>query len=495
MTLCKHDFHLQCILEWSQRSHECPMCWRPLSLKDPDSQELLLACTLEQAFVVQAPPRNNNPHPQPGFLRSPFEEGEVAHQQQHRFASSRFSEESDFERRIMQHFAAAVAGISQARNVDGMGSAATNYSTTTGTGQLQQQQQQQRQQRVQQQQQQQLPSSHDAVLSSITTQSLSPASQQRNSVPLPNAQQQQQQQLLSDEASERNSNAPPTPPPFPPPRLRQSLSASVSPESLQREVPMYSVSDMRQHQQPLSDKAIAGGKAAVTAEAEVGVGAVADAVPTAVSAAAIHEGSLTSSEGGRNTTSMALGGAGSESASSHLAGPAYNASEAHLSSEKSVPAGGNWSRLSPMKGGVVEAGSSSRHSDSSSSSSSFDVSDGHADLAATLSRWAQASNRYRETLTKGTQNLREKIGLRSGAVLDFTVKAREVGVGVVKALEKIAAEVGTSIQDRPSQPPNVGEMSGGPPSDRVSVTLLSATPPPSSPTTGGASTGPSASEV
>ncbi|KAG0478038.1 hypothetical protein HPP92_012757 [Vanilla planifolia] len=41
VTGCKHEFHLQCILEWCQRSSQCPMCLQPISLKDTDSQELL----------------------------------------------------------------------------------------------------------------------------------------------------------------------------------------------------------------------------------------------------------------------------------------------------------------------------------------------------------------------------------------------------------------------------------------------------------------------
>ncbi|XP_023735062.1 E3 ubiquitin-protein ligase RHF1A [Lactuca sativa] len=41
ITTCKHAFHLQCILEWSQRSKECPICWQLIVLKDPTSQELL----------------------------------------------------------------------------------------------------------------------------------------------------------------------------------------------------------------------------------------------------------------------------------------------------------------------------------------------------------------------------------------------------------------------------------------------------------------------
>uniref|UniRef100_A0A453E7T0 RING-type E3 ubiquitin transferase n=1 Tax=Aegilops tauschii subsp. strangulata TaxID=200361 RepID=A0A453E7T0_AEGTS len=35
VTGCKHDLHLQCILEWCQRSSQCPMCWQAINTKDP----------------------------------------------------------------------------------------------------------------------------------------------------------------------------------------------------------------------------------------------------------------------------------------------------------------------------------------------------------------------------------------------------------------------------------------------------------------------------
>lgn len=50
VTSCKHEFHLQCILEWCQRSSNCPMCWQSISLKDPASQELLEAVEQERSF-------------------------------------------------------------------------------------------------------------------------------------------------------------------------------------------------------------------------------------------------------------------------------------------------------------------------------------------------------------------------------------------------------------------------------------------------------------
>lgn len=40
-TQCGHSYHLQCIMQWAQRSRECPMCFKALQLKDPDINELL----------------------------------------------------------------------------------------------------------------------------------------------------------------------------------------------------------------------------------------------------------------------------------------------------------------------------------------------------------------------------------------------------------------------------------------------------------------------
>ncbi|GMI71120.1 RING-H2 group F2A [Hibiscus trionum] len=55
VTNCKHEFHLQCILEWCQRSSQCPMCWQAISLKDSASQELLQAVERERTVRVTAP--------------------------------------------------------------------------------------------------------------------------------------------------------------------------------------------------------------------------------------------------------------------------------------------------------------------------------------------------------------------------------------------------------------------------------------------------------
>ncbi|KAK4798863.1 hypothetical protein SAY86_024228 [Trapa natans] len=49
VTNCKHEYHLQCILEWSQRSKECPICWRILTLEDPNCQELVDAVEWERS--------------------------------------------------------------------------------------------------------------------------------------------------------------------------------------------------------------------------------------------------------------------------------------------------------------------------------------------------------------------------------------------------------------------------------------------------------------
>lgn len=33
MWSCRHQYHLQCIMQWAQRSRECPMCFRALQLQ------------------------------------------------------------------------------------------------------------------------------------------------------------------------------------------------------------------------------------------------------------------------------------------------------------------------------------------------------------------------------------------------------------------------------------------------------------------------------
>lgn len=40
-TVCSHSYHLQCIMQWAQRSRECPLCFKDISLKDESLNELL----------------------------------------------------------------------------------------------------------------------------------------------------------------------------------------------------------------------------------------------------------------------------------------------------------------------------------------------------------------------------------------------------------------------------------------------------------------------
>ncbi|KAI3912343.1 hypothetical protein MKW92_046767 [Papaver armeniacum] len=54
VTTCKHEFHLQCILEWAQRSSQFPMCWQTISLKDATSQELFTATEQERNFQLRS---------------------------------------------------------------------------------------------------------------------------------------------------------------------------------------------------------------------------------------------------------------------------------------------------------------------------------------------------------------------------------------------------------------------------------------------------------
>ncbi|XP_024005139.1 E3 ubiquitin-protein ligase RHF1A isoform X2 [Eutrema salsugineum] len=53
VTSCKHEYHLQCIVEWTQRSKECPICWQLFVLKDPASQELLSAVEKERLMKTR----------------------------------------------------------------------------------------------------------------------------------------------------------------------------------------------------------------------------------------------------------------------------------------------------------------------------------------------------------------------------------------------------------------------------------------------------------
>ncbi|KAK7245831.1 hypothetical protein RIF29_40683 [Crotalaria pallida] len=94
LTCCKHEYHLHCILEWSQRSKECPICWQSLALKDPSSQELLAAVEAEKRLRS----RNVNSSP---FTSS---RGSLNLSDDHDDSSS---DDSGFDEQIMQHLVAA----------------------------------------------------------------------------------------------------------------------------------------------------------------------------------------------------------------------------------------------------------------------------------------------------------------------------------------------------------------------------------------------------
>lgn len=103
VTGCKHEFHLQCILEWCQRSSQCPMCWQPISLKDPTSQELFEA--VERERTVRFNPSRNATifhHPTLGDFEL-----------QHLPVGAN---DAELEERIIQHLAAAAA-MGRARHI------------------------------------------------------------------------------------------------------------------------------------------------------------------------------------------------------------------------------------------------------------------------------------------------------------------------------------------------------------------------------------------
>ncbi|TKW30520.1 hypothetical protein SEVIR_2G043900v4 [Setaria viridis] len=93
VTSCKHEFHLQCILEWCQRSSQCPMCWQAISMKDPMSQELLEAVVEERNVQENHVPATTIfRHPLLGDFEVPVD-----------------ADDAEIEERIIQHLAAAAA--------------------------------------------------------------------------------------------------------------------------------------------------------------------------------------------------------------------------------------------------------------------------------------------------------------------------------------------------------------------------------------------------
>ncbi|KAF8398007.1 hypothetical protein HHK36_016933 [Tetracentron sinense] len=96
VTSCKHEFHLQCILEWCQRSSQCPMCWQAISLKDPTSQELLEAIDREKSVAFN-PSRNATIFHHPALGDFELQHLPVG------------GNDAELEERIIQHLAAAAA--------------------------------------------------------------------------------------------------------------------------------------------------------------------------------------------------------------------------------------------------------------------------------------------------------------------------------------------------------------------------------------------------
>ncbi|CAL9231111.1 unnamed protein product [Arabidopsis halleri] len=96
LTSCKHEYHLQCILEWCQRSSQCPMCWQSISLKDPTSQELLEAVEQERNFRFN-PARNATIFRHPTLGDFELQHLPVG------------VDNAEIEERIIQHLAAAAA--------------------------------------------------------------------------------------------------------------------------------------------------------------------------------------------------------------------------------------------------------------------------------------------------------------------------------------------------------------------------------------------------
>ncbi|CAN6203078.1 unnamed protein product [Urochloa humidicola] len=92
VTSCKHEFHLQCILEWCQRSSQCPMCWQAISMKDPMSQELLEAVEEERNVQENHARTTIFRHPLLGDFEVPVD-----------------ADDAEIEERIIQHLAAAAA--------------------------------------------------------------------------------------------------------------------------------------------------------------------------------------------------------------------------------------------------------------------------------------------------------------------------------------------------------------------------------------------------
>ncbi|KNA02724.1 hypothetical protein SOVF_215970, partial [Spinacia oleracea] len=101
VTTCKHEYHLHCILEWSQRSKECPICWQSVSLEDSASQELLAASAIERNSRTRRLSANRTTY------SHPYQESDSQY-------GSHWTDDSDFNERIMQHLAVMMSRARQA---------------------------------------------------------------------------------------------------------------------------------------------------------------------------------------------------------------------------------------------------------------------------------------------------------------------------------------------------------------------------------------------
>ncbi|AQK58371.1 E3 ubiquitin-protein ligase RHF2A [Zea mays] len=108
LTGCKHEFHLQCILEcfldmgWCQRSSQCPMCWQPITMKDPTRQ--VLGCAnreLLEAVERERNIRTNQTRNTTIFHHPALGDFELQHLP--------VGNDAELEERILQHLAAAAA--------------------------------------------------------------------------------------------------------------------------------------------------------------------------------------------------------------------------------------------------------------------------------------------------------------------------------------------------------------------------------------------------
>ncbi|KAG9457953.1 hypothetical protein H6P81_002461 [Aristolochia fimbriata] len=91
VTHCRHEYHLQCILDWSQRSKECPICWQTVVLNDPVSQELLAALEIEKSSRSRTSNVSSLRH---------------LHLENSDFTHEEAYSDADFDERILQHLAA-----------------------------------------------------------------------------------------------------------------------------------------------------------------------------------------------------------------------------------------------------------------------------------------------------------------------------------------------------------------------------------------------------